>query len=207
MKRLKLICITLLSSFVLMISFQNCSKVQATAIDELAGQKADALGSADDDGSQSSSDDGSGGNGNGGNQASGGSDPGANGSDEDFVAYCEGLGKRADEAVSAADKASFSDVHGNFFIKAAHLTNLSDITGNIHLFGTVADSSIDSISDMHGNMIICGMDIKEVKSFTSGHLVVVGGDIGSVDGFSGNIRLVGGKVGSFTNFNGNFASR
>ena len=129
-------------------------------------------------------------------------------SDNDYEAYCKDLGNKAADAIAAGDKSSFSNVSGNFFVKAAHLANLSDISGNIHLIGTAADTSIDSISDMHGNIIICGMDVKEIKASTSGNLIIVGGDVGHIDGYSGNIRIVGGKLlNGFSNSNGNIASR
>ncbi|MGZ3691294.1 MAG: hypothetical protein ACXVAX_07310 [Pseudobdellovibrio sp.] len=223
MKRINMIAVIAAGSFAMMLSFQNCSKVQTSEVNP-ADQKASSLGasdgsnsssSTDSSSSSSSSDSGSKSGSSGSKGPSSGSDcsksdDGANDldKDSDYEAYCKGLGEKEDEAISAGDKSSFSNVSGNFFVKAAHLANLSDITGNIHLIGTATDSSIDSISNMHGNIIICGMDVKSVKASTTGHLVVVGGDIGQIDGFSGNIRVIGGKIlGGITNSNGNLAGR
>lgn len=197
MKQIKVIFITLISPLILILFFQNCSKVQMSEVD-LANQKTGSLEENE-------------------NGGLGGIDNPTGGdckkedeqqSSSQYMAACEEYIRNINNAVEAAVNANISDVSGQLFLKASSLGALNNISGNVHLIGTSADSAIESIQDMHGNMIICGMDVKAVKGFTSGNLIIVNGDVGSIEGFAGNIKIIGGKLlNGYSNSVGNIVKR
>lgn len=158
------------------LSFQNCNKVQMKDISSIA-EKASADGGAVDQ---------QGGSGSGSEEE--------DSEEQEVIAACNNFLKNAKQAVTIADGNSLTDLRGNLFIKADHLAIVKGIHGNFHALGLSATSSIDVLDSSYGNMIICGMDVKTIRNFTSGHLYIVQGDVGDIDGFHGNLRLVGGKI-------------
>ena len=124
--------------------------------------------------------------------------------DQELLTACNNFLKISKQAITIADGNSLTNLHGNLFIKADHLAIVSGIYGNFHAIGLSATSSIDVLDASYGNMVICGMDIKTIKNYTSGNLYIVQGDVGNIDGFHGNLRLVGGKItGTVKNVSGN----
>lgn len=182
MKRNLSILLAISLSFVTLLLFQNCNKVQMSDVAGVSG-KGTVLGTGQQTQPEGSSDD---------------------DEDDEFIAECNRKLTNMKEAIVMADDASFSDMNGNFFLKGNHLGSISRVYGNLHVLGTSADSSIASISASYGNMIICGMDVNLVKNFSSGNLVIVQGNVGDIDGFHGNLKLIGGRItGSIKNATGN----
>ncbi len=179
----------LMFSFILVVFFQNCNKVQMKEVSS-ASEKAAPTGTGVEQ------------------QREGGSSTSEeDDEDEAMIANCNDYLKHSKEAMNVGNAVNLSDIYGNLFIKGDHIGSLSRIYGNFHALGTGANSSIESISASYGNMIICGMDVKSVKNYTSGNLVIVQGDVGDIDGFHGNLRLVGGHItGTVKNANGNLSS-
>lgn len=170
-----------------LLFFQNCNKVQMKDVSSTAEKVSGDGGAVDQQGG-----------------SGGGSEEADEEDEQELMLACNNFVKNSSEATKIADGNSLVDLHGNTFIKADHLATVKGIYGNFHAIGLSATSSIDVLDSSYGNLIICGMDIKTIKNYTSGNLYIVQGDVGSIDGFHGNLRLVGGTItGSVKNVTGN----
>lgn len=177
----------LILSMLGLLFFQNCNKVQMKDVSSTAEKASGAGGAVDQQG-----------------ESGGGSEEADEEEEPELIVACNNFLKNSKQAVTIADGANLISLYGNTFIKADHLGIVKGIYGNFHALGLSATSSIDVLDSSYGNMIICGMDIKEIKNYTSGNLYIVQGDVGSIDGFHGNLRLVGGKItGTVKNVTGN----
>lgn len=168
--------------------FQNCNKIK---VSEVGASDAGILGSPESTGMTD-------GGGMTGTVVIDGSTA------NDLVKECEERAIKAREGIPLADGASITDTHGNMFFKGNRVGLIKNVHGNFHILGTGPDSSIEVLDSVHGNMVICGMDIKEIRNQTHGNLYIVHGDVGNIIGFHGNLRLIGGKItGNISNSHGN----
>lgn len=192
-RKIAVFSIFILSILSLMF-FQNCNKVQMQDVSSTAEKASGEGGAVDQQGG------GAGGSGGGGS----GSEEADDNEEKELLTACNNFLKNSKQAITIADGNNLTNLRGNLFIKADHLAVVSGIYGNFHALGLSATSSIDVLDASYGNMIICGMDVKTIRNYTSGNLYIVQGDVGNINGFHGNLRLVGGKItGTIENVSGN----
>jgi len=197
MRHSKFIAIFFLSG--VMLSFQQCSKVDFSSV-EAASQSKLNTDIAKGDGGVDSNDDGI--PDNTGN-------PDDTGTDYEQVPEEEAdkLRGQCDIArllprQSLTDGAVISNVRGSLIASFEGTISIDNVRGNLILFGVTEQSVIDVARNIRGNFIVCAGSINQMID-VRGNTLVVHGDIGSVDDHRGNLIVFDGHIGSITNFRGN----
>lgn len=104
------------------------------------------------------------------------------------------------ELVELADGADVIGENGNQHYSATNVDVVSGVNGNVNFYGS--GGQINSVNS-HGNLVICGMHVASITDFTRGNIIIIGGNVGNIDGFKGSLTLIGGEVlGEVTNSSG-----
>lgn len=123
--------------------------------------------------------------------------------DEYYVAECNRLDRNIRSAVALADGSDLRDVTGNFAYKAKSVGQIVNVKGNIKVIASAANAKIAAVDSSIGNIMLCGFDVAKIQNYSRGNLIVVNGDVGDIDGFTGQLRVIGGRVtGSVKNASG-----
>jgi hypothetical protein len=119
--------------------------------------------------------------------------------DEESVAVAECLQHKG-AYLSGPD---IIDHNGNLQASADDLNLISDIKGNIKLQGKTAKAHVKKIEIIHGNVLICGMEVDSLEN-VKGNVRLVNSKVHNIDTVAGNLRLFGdSEVGSTKNIGGN----
>ena len=119
------------------------------------------------------------------------------------VAECNRLDRNIRSAVAIADGSDLRDVTGNFAYKAKNVGQIVNVKGNIKVIASAANAKIAAVDASIGNIFLCGFDVAKIQNYSHGNMIVVNGDVGDIDGFSGQLRVIGGRVtGSVKNASG-----
>lgn len=188
----------LLVLLVLVIGFQNCSKVKFddiksknTSGDLSQDESYDDIIDLEDPDEQASND-----------QES------EEESEDDFsdtVAECANVQNKVFVELPAGS--SIRGTVGINRVKSNHIVDITNTVGALRLLGIGDDAVVDSINNSIGSMIICNMDIS-ILGASVGSLRVYGGNIGKVTGnHVGSIRVYNGSIGEVTNNKGRITVR
>lgn len=109
------------------------------------------------------------------------------------VSECNALLAKAAALEMIPANASIVSRRGNRDFQSIAVDLFEGNSGNFGILGLATSSRVNSVLNSSGNLLICGMDVLQIRN-ANGNILVVGGDVGDVVGFSGNIKIVNGRV-------------
>ena len=124
---------------------------------------------------------------------------------EDYQKVCsqiyKGL-KQTDIGMIVKDGQNVLSIRGNQIIIGSRIGMIKDVAGRTIVFGKDDKSTIREVQDVHGKLIICGMDVQLLKN-VSGKVIIVQGNVGDVSNLKGRLSIIDGKIsGQIENTNG-----
>ena len=94
------------------------------------------------------------------------------------------------------------DINGSIDIHSNYLTRVEVIGGNVRIRGKGEGASAKYLHDIHGNLMICGMDVDTIDGI-GGKLVLVNSKVKHIKSVGGNITVLNSEVGSIEDSHGN----
>ena len=205
----------LISSGLLIVSFQNCAGqygVETSLSSEAPLSKATAVGVVDPDNVPDIpvTDP---------NQNNGGSNPGGMGSTagddmvgdckedenqitaEEAVQYCQMRGQDK-KAKNMSSISNIADLRGMISYQIDSLSFVQNVHGKLRLQGLKEDSAITLVENVRGLLILCDVSVKEMKG-GNGNVILVNSQIEHLQDHQGSIKVVQGSVGEVVNHRGN----
>ena len=122
---------------------------------------------------------------------------------------CEEVVRHLDQMIAIPDGGEIKNIRGNSFFLIENISKVENIRGNIYLICLgehCQGATIGSMSNVRGNITVCGVNIKRLHSMNRGNMLVVGGNIGDIYDFRGNLKLISGIIiGDVENVRGNIS--
>lgn len=92
-------------------------------------------------------------------------------------------------------------------VKSEHIVEVRNNTGALRILGLGDGARLDSINQSVGSIIICNMDI-DVLGVSTGSIRVIGGNIGRITGHhTGHVSIYDGNIGAIENNTGSISLR
>ncbi len=119
------------------------------------------------------------------------------------LAECSALQSQAATLPLVAVNGSVVNQRGNLDLRSDGFDRFENNSGNFRILGLASPIAINAVSGNSGNLVICGMNVRQITN-SNGNILIVRGSVGDVVNFSGNIKLIDGRIlGSRTNVSGN----
>lgn len=109
---------------------------------------------------------------------------------QDGLALCAELDSLRNERAATPQRgAHIVGDEGVHFLNISALNTISEVDGDFYLFGSAANSFVNSITLSDGYFVFCNVHVNSIASF-DGDLIVVNGSIGSISDLDGTLVLV-----------------
>lgn len=176
--------IVLFAGLLLIVGFQNCSKVGVSSDTNTEMNKAGAVVVVDNGGEPSGTDLGF------PDEPCTSEDEGSPSDSDDPAYLCEQLMKHGKKLEVGLN--SIVDENGAKYVQADHIAVIENFGGKL-VIGPASDTrlKIDRIHDNHGKLVLCNADVAELSE-SKGTLRLYNSSVASCEGKIGNIKLFDG---------------
>lgn len=214
MTHIKTSFVLLVSSLILVIGFQNCSKIEATSplvnekLSGAVGAPAAVVdpvidspdsGSTDQVVDREEDEDSV-------NIVTGSLDIGEEQPKKseaqqaaEAIAFC------AQQGVDAIQGSEFKNIRGHLEAAGKDISSIEDVRGGLSVWGVDGESKIGHVSNIRGHTVICNMKVGSIDDVRGG-VVLVNSSAESVDEVHGRLLMVNSKVNKVGSVTGSIAS-
>ena len=99
----------------------------------------------------------------------------------------------SEKAPNFSNVLELKDMDGAFTAIADHFSKIKNMGGTLVLKASEPGAQIDQIADFGGKLVLCGFSVKNIEN-TNGKIIVVDGQIQNLKNHEGNVLLVRSNV-------------